>query len=95
MPNKTIYAKDEDLPMLKNIQVPATEWSQKECQMQPHQQRVIDEKAELSERLDKLEAFHNTAVYAGLPAAEQSRLTRQLYIMKLYEQVLSERISAF
>ena len=63
--------------------------------MQPHQQRVVEEKAELSDKLDKLETFHDGSIYAGLPPAEQSRLTRQLCIMKLYEQVLSERISAF
>jgi len=63
--------------------------------MQAHQQRVTDEKAELSDKLNRLETFHDTAIYAGLPPAEQARLTRQLYIMKLYEQVLSERISAF
>jgi hypothetical protein len=63
--------------------------------MQPHQQRVVDEKAELSGKLYKLETFHDTAIFASLPPAEQTRLTRQLYIMKLYEQVLSERIAAF
>ena len=63
--------------------------------MQPHQQRVVDEKAQLSEKLDKLETFEGGAIYASLAPAEQSRLTRQLLIMKLYEQVLSERISAF
>jgi hypothetical protein len=60
-----------------------------------HQGRVIVEKSDLSEKLDKLEDFHNTTIYASLPPAEQSRLTRQLLIMKLYEQVLSERISEF
>ena len=63
--------------------------------LQPHQQRVVDEKAELSEKLDKLESFEGGAVYASLSPAEQSRLTRQLLIMKLYGQVLAERISAF
>jgi hypothetical protein len=61
----------------------------------PHQLQVVDEKAELSEKLNNLEAFHYTATYAGIAPAEQSRLTRQMYIMKLYEQVLAERISAF
>jgi hypothetical protein len=64
-------------------------------ELKPHQKRVIQEKAELSEKLEKLEAFHNTATYKGLPQAEQFRLARQVYIMKLYEQVLAERISAF
>jgi hypothetical protein len=63
--------------------------------MQPHQQRVVDEKAELSDKLDKLEAFEGGAVFSSLPTAEQTRLTRQLFIMKLYEQVLGERICAF
>jgi hypothetical protein len=59
------------------------------------QDRVIQEKAELSDKLDKLEAFEGGRVYNSLPPAEQSRLTRQLWIMRLYEQVLAERISAF
>jgi hypothetical protein len=63
--------------------------------MQPHQQRVIEEKASLSENLDKLESFEGGAIFSSLAPAEQSRLSRQLLIMKLYEQVLSERISAF
>lgn len=63
--------------------------------LQPHQQRVVDEKLALSEKLDKLETFEGGAVYASLPAAEQMRLTRQLLIMKLYEQVLAERIANF
>lgn len=63
--------------------------------MQPHQQRVVDEKAELSEKLEKLETFTGGSIYADLPASEQMRLSRQLLIMQLYEQVLAERIGAF
>lgn len=63
--------------------------------MEPHQQRVVDEKEQLSEKLEKLEVFTGGSIYAGLPAAEQTRLSRQLLIMQLYEQVLSERIAAF
>ena len=63
--------------------------------MESFQQRVVDEKAALSEKLDKLETFEAGAVCATLPPAEQTRLTRQLLIMKLYEQVLAERIAAF
>lgn len=63
--------------------------------MQPHQQRVVDEKAELSDKLDKLETFEGGPIFSGLDPSEQTRLTRQLLIMKLYEQVLAERISAF
>jgi len=63
--------------------------------MEPHQERVITEKAELSEKVSKLETFLDGAVYASLPAGEQMRLSRQYLIMQLYEQVLSERIGAF
>lgn len=63
--------------------------------MEPHQQRVMDEKADLSDKLDKLETFHGGPIYAKLSPAEQCRLTRQKLIMELYEQVLCERISAF
>ena len=63
--------------------------------MQAHQQRVVEEKVELSEKLTKLELFLSGSVYASLPSAEQTRLSRQYLIMQLYEQVLSERIGAF
>jgi hypothetical protein len=63
--------------------------------LQPHQQRVVDEKTELSAKLTKLEDFLGSTIYTSLPVAEQARLTRQGLIMSLYEQVLNERISAF
>jgi hypothetical protein len=63
--------------------------------MEAFQQRVVDEKTELSDKLDKLETFVDGKIYNSLPPAEQSRLSRQLLIMRLYEQVLSERVSAF
>lgn len=60
-----------------------------------HQQRVVEEKRQVTERLEKLEAFLDSEIYAKLPHQEQTRLSRQLLIMQLYEQVLAERISAF
>ena len=36
----------------------------------PHQQRVVDEKNELSDRLSKLLCFFQTPIFAGLDAAE-------------------------
>lgn len=63
--------------------------------MQPYQQRVVDEKAELSEKLEKLETFLGGEIYSSLPTAEQTRLSRQSLIMQLYEQVLEERIGSF
>jgi hypothetical protein len=63
--------------------------------MQPHQQRVVTERDELAEKLTKLNAFTGTAVFTGLPEAEQFRLTRQAGIMKDYLDILNDRINAF
>lgn len=65
--------------------------------MQPHQQRVVEEKTELDEKIMKLGAFvlQRSSVFDKLEIAERIRLMRQLSIMQLYSQVLEERISAF
>ena len=39
--------------------------------MQPHQQRVVDEKTELDEKLTKLLAFFQTQTFTGLAEAER------------------------
>lgn len=61
----------------------------------PHQQRVVDEKNELSERLSKLLSFFQTPIFAGLDAAERTRLRNQARFMDGYLAVLEERIAAF
>jgi hypothetical protein len=64
--------------------------------MQPHQQRVVDEKAELDEKLEKLEKFiHENDLFQKLPSDEQERMCRQQNAMKQYSEVLGERIAAF
>lgn len=60
----------------------------------PHLQRVVDEKNELSERLRKLHSFFQTPFFAGLDAAERSRLRNQARFMDGYLAVLEERIAA-
>ncbi|MGY6275906.1 crAss001_48 related protein [Methylomonas sp. MgM2] len=64
-------------------------------ELQPHQQRVVTEKDELDEKLNKLRAFFDTDIYANLDEAERSRLSRQSRYMEYYSDVLGERISAF
>ena len=64
-------------------------------QLAPHQQRVVDEKTELAERLGKLLAFFQSPIFAGLDPAEQSRLRNQARFMDGYAAVLEERIAAF
>lgn len=62
----------------------------------PHQQRVVDEKAELDEKLGKLHDFiQGNPIFKTLPEDEQKRLQRQDLVMAEYSQILSERIAAF
>jgi hypothetical protein len=63
--------------------------------MQPHQQRVVDEQAELEGKRAKLQAFFDTPIYAELPEDEQWRLARQYDVMEAYSNILTERIAAF
>ena len=63
--------------------------------MKPYQERVLEEKAELDEKLKKLLAFQGTEAFAATPADEQERLIRQSVAMDEYSVVLGERITAF
>ena len=60
--------------------------------MLSYQQRVIDEKAELDERLVNLLNFPN---FEDLPQDEQDRMWRQAKAMKRYSEILGQRIEAF
>lgn len=62
----------------------------------PHQQRVVAEKAELDEKIGKLEAYINGPKFRiQCDAAERFRLRRQAIVMVKYSQVLGDRIDAF
>ncbi len=64
--------------------------------MLPHQERVVAELKELTEKREKLASFIGAGtVFASLPADEQARLRRQFDIMVQYEGVLLERIDHF
>lgn len=63
--------------------------------MQPHQQRVVEEKAELDAKRAKLDLFVYTTTFDDLPLEERRRLNRQLTAMNDYSQVLGERLAAF
>jgi len=63
--------------------------------IQPFQQRVINEKAELDTRIDKLVDFIAGGVYPTLEAHERDRLIRQRLIMHQYSLILAERIEHF
>lgn len=62
----------------------------------PHQQRVVDERAELEDRRLKLVAFIGSdRHWAAVPEAEQDRLIRQHAVMAELIDILDERIEAF
>lgn len=62
----------------------------------PHQRRVVDEKAELDTKIEKLGHFIGTSPHwANVPEAEQERMHRQHEAMVAYSNILGERIDAF
>ena len=61
-----------------------------------HQQRVLDERADLKDKHSKLSVFIlDNPVFLALPEAEQQRLQRQEIAMGQYLEILDERIAAF
>lgn len=63
--------------------------------LKPHQQRVVGERAELDERIEKLNAFINTETFGRLDDDERGRMLAQLDAMLRYSKILGARISAF
>jgi hypothetical protein len=63
--------------------------------LQPHQERVVTERAELAEKINKLEKFLDGAVFVSLESEERVRLAKQFAIMKAYLEILDQRITAF
>jgi hypothetical protein len=88
------HKKDFAANLVKRIEEASLQ-PMREITMLPHQQRVIDEKTELDERLGKLTAFFDTDLFPNFPQAEQDRMRRQAKHMKCYSDILGERIEAF
>lgn len=59
------------------------------------QQRVIAEKRELVERIEKLVTFTGTAQFVVLPLTQRTMLLHQLDVMKTYRDILQERIESW
>lgn len=66
-----------------------------ECELAPHQQRVVEEKRVLDGNLAKLQDFIASPAFEGVPEVEQRRLHKQVSVMKLFSEVLGERIYWF
>jgi hypothetical protein len=63
--------------------------------MQSYQQRVVDEKTELDEKIGALTDFTEGRIFSSLNSVEQSRLLIQLHHMDCYSVILGQRIAAF
>lgn len=61
----------------------------------PYQQRVVEEKEDLDEKLDALHAFQDGPLFPRLTSAEQARMNLQAHYMARYSEILGERIAAF
>lgn len=62
---------------------------------QPHQYRVIDERDDLVDKVEKLFRFTGSETMRTLPLPEQYRLVVQLNLQRSLIAVLNERIAAF
>ncbi len=63
--------------------------------MLPYQERVVQEKKDLDEKLGKLEAFLCDKGHEPLRPHEQDRLIRQHRTMEKYSSILGVRIGQF
>lgn len=63
--------------------------------LQPWQQRVVDEKTALDEKLKNLDAFVGAEAYFQLRADHRSLLMAQKSVMAQYSNILHNRIELF
>lgn len=61
----------------------------------PYQQRVVEERDQLQEKLTKLREFIETPMFEALSIMEKARLRRQRDIMREYRLILDVRIEAW
>lgn len=63
--------------------------------MKPHEQRVVDERAELNAKLEKLMEFSMTIKFRLLDGVDQMLLSKQAESMESYLKILDARIARF
>lgn len=63
--------------------------------LQPHQQRVIEEKRDLNEKIHKLTVFLASAASTQVSLSEARLMHEQLNHMLQYSKVLQRRIELF
>jgi hypothetical protein len=64
-------------------------------ELQPYQQRVVEEKADLDAKLERLCNFCWGPQFDALPVMERERLNLQRHTMTTYSAILGARIAAF
>nr|WP_315173550.1 hypothetical protein [uncultured Flavobacterium sp.] len=68
---------------------------EEEKKLQPHEQRVVDERTELDEKITKLHAFFKTEIFNNLQEEDRNLLEEQVQLMMNYSDVLLKRINRF
>lgn len=63
--------------------------------MKPHEQRVLQEQADLDEKIARLRGFMNTDTFAAIDHTDQVLLRWQYNSMCAYSQALASRIARF
>jgi hypothetical protein len=63
--------------------------------MEPYQERVVAEKAELDEKIEKLTTFIWGLAFTKLPDKERVLLSSQRFHMISLSVILGERIASF
>lgn len=61
--------------------------------MSTFKERLVDEKTQLDEKIEKLEAFTLSENFQKIEAVQMSLLNAQLFAMKTYSQILVERLA--
>lgn len=64
-------------------------------EFEPYQQRVVIEKNELNDKIDRLKAFFKTKTFEDLNDDDQMLLDEQYWVMKEYSNILATRIGRF
>lgn len=66
-----------------------------EKKLQPHEQRIVDERTDLMDKITKLHAFFKTEIFDNLEEVDQKLLEEQVQLMMNYSDVLLKRINRF
>ena len=67
-----------------------------EKELAPHQQRVVQERDDLNEKIEKLTVFiEDSPIFRALPDIDAEHLIGQRGAMLLYKEYLDRRIARF